>query len=173
MRVYRFQGEQTLDDLTRKLYVITKPGLNYTNIGKQLAKANPQLDLAGQALAKKLPVGTVIVAPDVDGADFTADAAADPVETLPTATLIAAIGADIASAQDQQLKRLNDFRFHLRSLIDAITDNNVRQQFVNLSDRLDKQKASLTEEQQLGAETMQRASQALDRQRELLKNSPQ
>jgi hypothetical protein len=169
MRVYRFQSEQTLDDLIRKLYVLKKPGLTFTNIGKQLAKANPQLDLAGATLGENLPLGTVIVAPDVDGADFTADAAADPVETLPTANLIAAIGDDIASAQDLQLKRLNAFRSKLRSLIDAITDNNVRKQFVQLSDGLDQQKASLAEEKQLAAETMQRASEALDRQRELLK----
>ncbi|MGR7026154.1 hypothetical protein [Geodermatophilus sp. URMC 62] len=72
MRVARFHGEKTLDDLVARLYSFGETGTTPAEAGRRLLSANPHLRVTKSGVMReRLEHGTVIAVPDVDGAPST------------------------------------------------------------------------------------------------------
>jgi hypothetical protein len=72
MRVTRFEGEKSLQELVRRLYAVDDPKVATAGIAAALADANPSLPLRGTgALSKAIEPGTLIAVPEFEGAGLT------------------------------------------------------------------------------------------------------
>lgn len=68
MRVARYQGEKNLTGLAKRLYRVDAAGHPPDEAAPALEEANRHLELSGRGLAKRVPPGTMIAVPELEGA---------------------------------------------------------------------------------------------------------
>jgi hypothetical protein len=171
MQIYRFGGEKTLAELVRNAYQLERKGPTVTSLGKQVAAANPHLDLVGRSLANKIAIGTPINLPTVAGAQLSAAAAPvrqNSVEALPTDKLLGAVLMAVQTSDDSEVERLNEAAALIDSVIDQARDDADAAELANLRTSLENQASQREAGSNDVVATIEAARAALRRQQDLL-----
>jgi len=162
MRVTRFNNQKNLTELVEHLFKVGKtPGTRAAALNA-LADANPGIDLRAGRLAERVPEGTLLVVPEVEGAthtkrskelsDETAAALlsrtkvviADADRALEESSdrLVAQIKSRVAELESQEIRQAAGGDPDVEKRLDLLNEE-ARQSVEQLSERRSREQAAL------------------------------